>query len=374
MTVYDVAVIGGGFYGCRIAMFWASRGKTVALIDANSDIMQGASYINQARVHNGYHYPRSLSTARGAHMNYERFCSDYRASINGSFTHVYAIAARRSFITSAQFVDFCQNADIPLSPVPTVVRQMFNRHLIEDAFSVNEAVFNAAQVRADMRAQLDASSTIALLPGHECLAIKTSHKQFLLHFRDRDPLSCRGIINAAYANCNHVIGICDMFGGKAGPDYMPITYELTELALISEPSVPSGPMPGITVMDGPFFSLLPFPARNLWSLSHVRYTPHFSWDFPLSPVESTGLLRKTERQTRFAMMQADVRRYISPSPHLNYVNSLMTIKAIPANREMDDGRPICIKIHSNEPFFASVLGSKLDGIYSLEEVMPEWPI
>ncbi len=34
---------------------------------------------------------------------------------------------------------------------------------------------------------------------------------------------------------------------------------------------------GITVMDGPFFSLMPFPARSLHTLSHVRYTPHFSW-------------------------------------------------------------------------------------------------
>ena len=34
---------------------------------------------------------------------------------------------------------------------------------------------------------------------------------------------------------------------------------------------------GVTVMDGPFFSMMPFPARGLHTLSHVRYTPHFSW-------------------------------------------------------------------------------------------------
>ena len=33
----------------------------------------------------------------------------------------------------------------------------------------------------------------------------------------------------------------------------------------------------ITVMDGPFFSIMPFPSKNLYTLSHVRYTPHESW-------------------------------------------------------------------------------------------------
>ena len=31
----------------------------------DADLMQRASYANQARVHNGYHYPRSLLTALG---------------------------------------------------------------------------------------------------------------------------------------------------------------------------------------------------------------------------------------------------------------------------------------------------------------------
>ena len=30
-------------------------------------------------------------------------------------------------------------------------------------------------------------------------------------------------------------------------------------------------------MCGPFFSLMPFPAAGLQTLSHVRYTPHFAW-------------------------------------------------------------------------------------------------
>lgn len=35
--------------------------------------LQRASFINQARVHNGYHYPRSVSTASKSAHYYERF-------------------------------------------------------------------------------------------------------------------------------------------------------------------------------------------------------------------------------------------------------------------------------------------------------------
>ena len=33
----------------------------------------------------------------------------------------------------------------------------------------------------------------------------------------------------------------------------------------------------LTVMCGPFFSLVPYPSRGLHSFSHVRYTPHYQW-------------------------------------------------------------------------------------------------
>ena len=35
---------------------------------------------------------------------------------------------------------------------------------------------------------------------------------------------------------------------------------------------------GITVMCGPFFSIMPFPSKQAHSFSHVRYTPHYEWD------------------------------------------------------------------------------------------------
>ncbi|MEI8635116.1 FAD-dependent oxidoreductase [Vibrio sp. PP-XX7] len=53
----DITIIGGGIFGPYIAEYFAKLNKKVLLIEKESDAMQRASYANQARVHQGYHYP-----------------------------------------------------------------------------------------------------------------------------------------------------------------------------------------------------------------------------------------------------------------------------------------------------------------------------
>ena len=80
---YDAVVIGGGFYGCVLALHLANsqRQRTVVL-EAGPDLLRRASYGNQARVHQGYHYPRSLLTGLRSRVNFERFCEEFRDCID----------------------------------------------------------------------------------------------------------------------------------------------------------------------------------------------------------------------------------------------------------------------------------------------------
>lgn len=56
-----------------------------------------ATYINQARVHMGYHYPRSYSTAIKSAHYFERFCNDYGFCLHTEFDQVYATSAHFSW-------------------------------------------------------------------------------------------------------------------------------------------------------------------------------------------------------------------------------------------------------------------------------------
>lgn len=78
-AMQDVVVIGGGFYGAAIAIYMAKqRGfKRIVLVEREPALLTRASYNNQARVHNGYHYPRSFVTAYRSRINLPKFVRDW---------------------------------------------------------------------------------------------------------------------------------------------------------------------------------------------------------------------------------------------------------------------------------------------------------
>lgn len=76
---YDYIMIGAGIFGLYIATRLSVKYplKKISILEYDDKPFQRASYINQARVHNGYHYRRSLSTALKSSHYYNRFINDY---------------------------------------------------------------------------------------------------------------------------------------------------------------------------------------------------------------------------------------------------------------------------------------------------------
>jgi hypothetical protein len=123
---------------------------------------------------------------------------------------------------------------------------------------------------------------------------------------------------------------------------------------------------GVTVMDGPFFSLMPFPARSLHTLSHVRYTPHLQWvDQP--NIDPYRRLDEYDGGSRAAWMLRDVARYMPEVANAVYVDSAFEVKTVLVKNELDDGRPILFEADAELPRLFSVLGGKIDNIYDVLE-------
>lgn len=73
MTV-DKIIIGAGLYGLYAAQKCGAAGQRVLVLERDPAPFMRATYINQARVHMGYHYPRSYSTAIKSAHYFQRFC------------------------------------------------------------------------------------------------------------------------------------------------------------------------------------------------------------------------------------------------------------------------------------------------------------
>jgi glycine/D-amino acid oxidase-like deaminating enzyme len=365
-STVDALIIGGGFYGAVIASYLAKqRGlKRIVLVERESALLTRASYNNQARVHNGYHYPRSFTTAYRSRINFPRFVNDLPQAVKQDFTKLYAIARRNSKVSAKQFVRFCREIGAKIEPADQSLSQIFNSRLIEEVFLVEEYVFDASKLANWAEQELKECGVEIRLKAHvteisRCSnGLKASIRQ---EDATEDEIVSRYVFNCTYSGLNQFRGD---FPGTA----IKLKHEITEMALIHVPPDLEGL--GITVMDGPFFSIMPFPARGLHTLSHVRYTPHIQWidQRGINPYEK---LNEYERATRVGRMVRDVGRYLPSVLDANYVDSLFEIKTVLVKNEGDDGRPILFEKHDKLPGCYSVLGGKIDNIYDVLEKLDE---
>ncbi|WJK08342.1 FAD-dependent oxidoreductase [Pseudomonas fluorescens] len=361
----DAVVIGGGFYGAAIAVYLArQRGlKRVLLIEREPALLMRASYNNQARVHNGYHYPRSFTTAYRSRINLPKFVTDWPAAVKRDFTKLYAIARRNSKVTAKQFERFCRDIGADIKPATSELRELFEPRLIEDVFIVEEYAFDTTTLASWAKRELDESGVQIRYQSRVTAISRGLHSPLTVIAENaqghREAINCRYVFNCTYSGLNQFTG--DFPGVSAG-----LKQEITEMALMQMPESLEGV--GITVMDGPFFSTMPFPARGLHTLSHVRYTPHLHWnDQP--DFDPYARLDDYVRESRVDRMVRDVGRYIPAVLQARHVDSLFEVKTVLVKNEGDDGRPILFERHMELPGCYSILGGKIDNIYDVIETL-----
>ncbi len=362
-NMQDAVVIGGGFYGAAIAVYLArQRGmKQVTLIERESSLLSRASYNNQARVHNGYHYPRSFTTAYRSRINLPKFVQDWPEAVKQDFTKLYAIARRNSKVTANQFERFYREIGAKIELASPALRSLFEPRLIEEVFLVEEYAFDSTQLASWALRELHENG-VRIRLNTQAVAIANSPHQSLNitlapEGKDREQISARYVFNCTYSGLNQ-------FGGDFPGTRTALKQEITEMALMRMPPALSDL--GITVMDGPFFSVMPFPARGLHTVSHVRYTPHLHWadDPNTNPYQK---LDGYQRDTRVDRMIRDIGRYLPSVLGSEYVDSLFEVKTILSKNEGDDGRPILFEKHDTLPGCYSILGGKIDNIYDVLE-------
>ena len=502
---YDCIIIGGGFFGAYIALQLKEKYNSILVLEQESDLLLHASLNNQARVHNGYHYPRSLSTAISSRRHFKTFCNEFKSAIKNDFAKYYAIANIGSKTSSTQFYRLFKQFDIFIESVPHHIKAMFNKKLVSDVFLTREYAFDAAILREILKERLEsknieiATNTQAVcvredkcglhveIQGYSaCIAISADSKAkesqadsgnaesmsldsntsnapaevswsdfsgfgakgegsllkandqalsaeslkntqkttqipsnskivsekcglqeksqgSLLDINDRSDFSpfphlspqaelqkeipqevrklhAPLILNCTYAGINHLLQ-----NSHLPP--LPLKFEMTEMALVNVPV--SLQDISVTIMDGAFFSLMPYPSKDCYTLSHVRYTPHFAWrDFSLEsklkaynlqdsnnpPTQATNpyiMLQafKQKATSNFPLMKADARRYMPILESLEYLDSLYEIKTLQIQNEIDDGRPIIFAKDYGLKGFCTIMGGKIDNIYEIAELL-----
>jgi len=359
-----VLIVGGGFYGLYLAEFLAARLPRVLLCERAADLMGRASYANQARVHNGYHYPRSVLTALRSRVNFPRFVEEFRPAIDVSFEKLYAVARRTSKVTAEQFAESMRRIGAPIEPAAEDVRRLFDSDTVEEVFRTVEYAFDAAELKRLMaervrRAGVEVRLTTTVervrpLPGGTVGVRLNEHGT-------ETEATAGMVFCCAYGQTNTV-------AAASGLPVIPLKHELAELALVEVPPALKGL--GVTVMDGPFFSCMPFPPRRLHTLSHVRYTPHGHWydGLPGEPhVRAYDVFDLAQKRTAFPHMVRDAARYLPAVAGCEYRGSLWEVKTVLPRSESDDSRPILFRPDHGVPNYHVVMGGKIDNVYDVAD-------
>lgn len=370
---YDKIIIGAGLYGLYAADFCSKRGQNVLVLEYDEAPFKRATYINQARVHMGYHYPRSLSTAMKSAGYFNRFVDDYGFCIHDSFDQVYATSKDFSWTDAVQFKEFCKAAGIRCDEVaPT---KYFREGACDGAFLTEEYTYDAMILRDYLIDNLNEKLSVSIKYNARISTIIKDDVNFIVTLQDGTQYVSPFILNATYASVNQIIDITE----GIDKDFFKIKYELCEI-ILTEPSENLRNI-GLTVMDGPFFSIMPFGKTGYHSLTSVTFTPHTSnrdvsptFDCQCEGNCNKGVLAncndcpcKPDSAWEYMSHLAD--KYMLPEYGYKYVKSLFSMKPVLQSSEIDDSRPTAIKVMSETPTFISVLSGKINTVYDLDEYL-----
>lgn len=369
---YDKIIIGAGLYGLYSALFCGKRGEHVLVLECDKEPFRRATYINQARVHMGYHYPRSLSTAIKSAGYFERFVENYPFCINQEFRQVYAISREFSWTDEKEFEKFCQASGIFCERVHEDT--YFNEDMCGGAFLTREYTYDAMKLKSYFLDELAGCSNVEIRYEVSMEAIREAGNVYEIVYKNGKRDEAPFILNASYASTNQIAQM-------AGMETFQIKYELCEIILVRVNS--SLEKLGLTVMDGPFFSIMPFGMTGLHSLTSVTFTPHITSHEKL-PVfrcqkNTQGMcspehlyncnLCPEKPETAFPYMEKLARKYMKKEYEFFYESSLFSMKPILMTSEIDDSRPTVIRKLTEKPTFVSVLSGKINTVFDLDEVL-----
>lgn len=363
---FDRLVIGAGLFGAYSALVLARKGFKVCLVEQGEEILGRASFVNQARLHTGLHYPRSLHTAIEAKNYYEKFRIRYPSAIR-DFQQIYAISRYNSKTSLNDFSDFIYRLGLEVQEISPDL--YFRKSSISGAFQVEEPTFDSLELRKLFQQEIENSPNIKVMLNSKVIGGAVSENEVELLLENGYVLDGSGLIIAAYAGIN---GIRD----KLKLDTLPLTFEIADVHLGKAPKPLENV--GFTVMDGPFWSLMPFGKTGFSSLTSVGLTPltksrnfpRFSCQANRKDCSPSGLANcstcsfRPKSNLEHILMQVSL--------HLKDFNGfepkqrLTTVKTILTSSEVDDSRPTVIKKEVSSSVW-TIFSGKITTLFDIED-------
>lgn len=313
----NVAIVGGGVFGCTIAIELANQGYNVVLYERHESLLEEASSINQYRVHEGYHYPRSGETAFECKASSSSFIKYYRQSIvpkSAGVKHYYAISSKASMTTPEQFIASMDAIGLPYKKVKPI-------HGTDLMVEVEENIFDPTKLTSIVINRLKGAG-VELRLGRSAT--------------EDDLVEADFTIIATYANLN-----------DWRVDKREYQYELCEKPILRLPHAYR--RKSIVIMDGPFMCIDPLGDSDLHVMGNVVHAIHHS-NIGYTPIIPDGYENLLNKGVIINPSITNIDKFIDSARHFfpdidkaQYIGSMYTIRTVLPYREKDDARPTLVE-------------------------------
>jgi glycine/D-amino acid oxidase-like deaminating enzyme len=342
-------VIGCGIFGAEIALKASASGLSVKVLEAKSDILSGASMNNQNRLHLGFHYPRDLQTGRQSIRGFESFKQNYAECIQSDFLNAYFIANNQSLTTPASYLQFCTELGVPFQKIEAK-NFCVPVHGADTGILCEEVVYDCTILRDLVKKKL-LKQHVEVSLGDMVTKLTRQGAHFRLETLGQSTILADVVINASYADINR---LTEGLGHVINENL----YEYTAVPIIKMDM----PRVGVTIMDGPFMTVLPYGKSKNFLLYNVDQSVVASdvaklldpkW---LSP--ETAPFSGVDKGAFFKEMLRLCSEFIPSLDRAEILGCLEGPRMVLAKKDASDARP-SIMTNYNDGYF-SVFSGKID--------------
>lgn len=285
-----IRILGGGWYGCHLALALKRAEHEVELHEIASQLFSGASGGNPARLHLGPHYPRSKLTRALCQEHHAKFMNHYGFLTRSVPVNLYAVADADSWVDFGTYVQVLRGE-------------------IEFVTVERPAEFGLTSIEG------------AILTGERHIIIDNARRYFETELKPVIRFGMR----------------CDVIDSNQWDWTIDCTFCANDSEGIEryEPCI-TGILEGptdkaVTIMDGPFPSIYPWNEdHQLNSLTSARYTPIGRFETHAEARQVIDSISALQVDIQLQNMVSQMASFWPESREIyRLVDSRLTIRAMP---------------------------------------------
>ena len=310
-TFKKILIIGAGIHGAFIAKYLKKYFVKITLLEKNKYILNETSKATHNRANRGYHYPRSNKTFDECKKAYDYFSKKYFKYLK-TIPSFYCIE-NRSKTNFNKYKNFFIKNQLKFKIIKK--NKFIKTKNIEGIIQAEEGCFDHFGITKMLENELK-NKNIKLLKNFNLKKVKTMDNALQITSENDQSLidNYDIVINATYDKSNEIL---KKFKIKNLSKY---SYQLTEIIVVHSRKK----IPGITVMDGDFITIMPYIKKtNLYLIYDVKNS--------ILKKNKSPIHKVVTKKNNYKLMLKKISKYINFSEDFTYKYSLYGYRPIPIN-------------------------------------------